>query len=33
MAPFEPIELFPISSVSGEGLENLIKALATSISE
>jgi len=33
MAPFEPIELFPISSVSGEGLENLIKALAASISE
>ena len=31
MSTFEPIELFPISSVSGEGLENLIKALATSI--
>jgi Predicted GTPase len=33
MSTFEPIELFPISSVSGEGLENLIKALTTSISE
>ncbi len=33
VSTFEPIDLFPISSVSGEGLENLIKALATSISE
>ncbi len=33
MSTFEPIELFPISSVSGEGLEKLIKALSTSISE
>ncbi|NQT62652.1 MAG: GTPase ObgE [Candidatus Marinimicrobia bacterium] len=33
MATFEPVELFPISSVSGEGLEDLIKALSTSISE
>ncbi len=33
MSTFEPIELFPISSVSGEGLETLIKALSTSISE
>ncbi len=33
MATFEPVDLFPISSVSGEGLEDLIKALSTSISE
>ncbi len=33
MSTFEPVELFPISSVSGEGLEVLIKALSTSISE
>jgi GTP-binding protein len=33
MATFEPVELFPISSVSGEGLEELIKAISTSISE
>ncbi|MCF7825332.1 MAG: GTPase ObgE [Candidatus Marinimicrobia bacterium] len=33
MSTFEPIELFPISSVSGEGIENLVKALATSIRE
>lgn len=33
MSTFEPIELFPISSVSGEGLEDLIKAVATSIGE
>ncbi len=33
ISTFEPTDLFPISSVSGEGLENLIKALATSIVE
>ncbi|NQV13865.1 GTPase ObgE [bacterium] len=33
MSTFEPIDLFPISSVSGEGIENLIKALALSIRE
>ena len=33
MATFEPVDLFPISSVSGEGLEDLIKALSNSISE
>jgi len=33
MTTFEPVDLFPISSVSGEGLEALIKAVATSISE
>jgi len=33
MSTFEPVDLFPISSVSGEGLDDLIKALATSISE
>ncbi|NQV41483.1 MAG: GTPase ObgE [Candidatus Marinimicrobia bacterium] len=33
MSTFEPVDLFPISSVSGEGLEDLIKALSTSISE
>jgi len=33
ISTFEPIDLFPISSVSGEGLEALIKALATSIRE
>ncbi len=32
ISTFEPIQLYPISSVSGEGLEELIKALATSIS-
>lgn len=33
MTTFEPVDLFPISSVSGEGLEALIKAVATSISD
>ena len=33
MSTFEPVDLFPISSVSGEGLDDLIKALATNISE
>jgi len=33
VSTFEPVDLFPISSVSGEGLEELIKALATSIGE
>ena len=33
MSTFEPVDLFPISSVSGEGLEDLIKALSASISE
>lgn len=33
MSTFEPIELFPISSVSGEGLEELIKVLSTSIAK
>jgi len=33
MSTFEPIDLFPISSVSGVGLNELIKALTTSISE
>jgi selenocysteine-specific translation elongation factor len=28
MATFEPVDIFPISSVSGEGIENLIQALA-----
>ena len=32
MATFEPIDILPISSVSGEGLEVLIKALVKSIS-
>jgi GTP-binding protein len=32
MSTFEPVDIFPISSVSGEGLETLIKALSTSIS-
>ena len=31
ISTFEPIGLFPISSVTGEGLEDLIKALATRI--
>ena len=30
---FEPVDMFPISSVSGEGLEPLIKALSESIGE
>jgi len=33
MTTFEPIEIFPISSVSGEGIENLLKALSKIIGE
>lgn len=33
MATFEPVDLFPISSVSGEGLDDLIIALADRIRE
>lgn len=33
ISTFEPVDLFPISSVSGVGLEDLIKALSTNIRE
>ncbi|MCF7822949.1 MAG: GTPase ObgE [Candidatus Marinimicrobia bacterium] len=33
MSTFEPIDIYPISSISGEGLDTLLKALVDSIGE